>query len=330
MRLNKTEKHLLLLIRKIQGKNDFCRLTKPWLAEQMGVSTRTIQRTKASLRNKRLIFEKKIEGKTSLMSTVPICQRSARIVKIKLEQIQKLKRNQFTFCANGETIFLEDKKTEADKISFVAHAEKNHPLEKNVSTKNEKLSPPYRQSIKDNLNSNPKGLEEATKVDSDQLLFEKPKKAKKPKQKNESEIVQIERYLFNFWNYIGKQYYYSYPKERKQLKRLLEIATVNEICNRFAQLYELMLSDERYKDRSLLPTGLSFHVLNVLQSRNKDSREQIRSTPFYPKTRKENKKIYGFYLEFSAWKKGFKSYVHQLRARQTAERKKYGNGEIRF
>jgi len=79
-KLNKTEKHLLLIIRKIQGKNDFCRLKNSWLASQLNCTERTVQRTKRKLLEVGLIFQKEMLGRTSLISLLPINSRSANIV----------------------------------------------------------------------------------------------------------------------------------------------------------------------------------------------------------------------------------------------------------
>ena len=330
-KLNKTEKHLLLIIRKIQGKNDFCRLKNSWLASQLNCTERTVQRTKKKLLEVGLIYQKEILGRTPIISTLPINSTSANIVKLKMSGVTKLKRGQFTFQANGNPIYLEDSKTEADKISLVLHLENSHPLEKNVTPQSSKMSPPIRQSFIDNLYSNPNGLEEPIKSDSTQELFPIAKKPKRKKTiKPDSDLVKVEKYLFNFWKFIGKEYYYNYPKERKQIQRLLKIATVNEICNRFVQMYALISSDEFYKKRNLVPTGLTYHVLNTLQTINNDSKKTIQGDVFIPRNRKENRKKYSFYLEFSAWKKGFKSYVHELRARKLQERKVYSVEEIRF
>jgi len=328
MKLNKTEKHLLLIIRKIQGKNDFCRLKNSWLAEQIGVSIRSVQRARRKLECLDLVSKKEIPGRTNLISILPINTESANIVKLKLLGMTKLKRGQFTFQSNGESILLEDPKSEADKISFILHVNNLHPLEKIVIPKETNMSSLYRQSILDNLHLEDKSSRESDKSNS--KLFEIPEKPKKRKKENSSDLVKIEKFIFNLWKYIGKDYYYNYPKERRQIKNLLKIANVNEICNRFNQLYELTLTNEFYKSRPLTPTGLTYHVLNTLQSLNKDTKQKIQSEPFVPIIKKNRKQKYSFFLELSAWKKGFKSYAHESRSRQLSARKTYKKDEIFF
>jgi len=199
-KLNKTEKHLLLIIRKIQGKNDFCRLKNSWLASQLNCTERTVQRTKRKLLEVGLIYQKEILGRTPIISTLPINSKSANIVKLKMSGVTKLKRGQFTFQANGNPIYLEDSKTEADKISLVLHLENSHPLEKNVTPQGSKMSPPIRQSFIDNLCLENKFSKEPIKSDSTQELFPIAKKPKRKKTiKSDPDLVKVEKYLFNLW-----------------------------------------------------------------------------------------------------------------------------------
>lgn len=328
MKLNKTEKAVLIYIRKIQGKNDFARIKNQWLSEKLEVSVRTIQRAKKTLIGLGLITQKQVRGNALAISTLPIDARASNIVKFKIKNIKSLKRNQFTFQANGEPIMIEERKTYADKLSLVMAIEGTHPIE-NVTPIAQKMSPPLRQSSLDNLTSNPNGLDTQN---SNQELFPKIEKPKRPKSKKNptTDLQIIESYIFNLWDYLGKDFYYNYPKERRQIKLLLKIATVNEICNRFLQLLQLIESDDFYKNRPLTPTGLTYHVLNKLQSINDNTKEQINQIPFSPKKRRAGKLNFPIYLELSARKKGFHCHLLELRAIKNSQRKTFAKEEIFF
>jgi hypothetical protein len=178
-------------------------------------------------------------------------------------------------------------------------------LEKNVTPQGSKMSPPIRQSFIDNLCLENKFSKEPIKSDSTQELFPIAKKPKRKKTiKPDSDLVKVEKYLFNFWKFIGKDYYYNYPKERKQIQRLLKIATVNEICNRFVQMYALISSDEFYKKKKPCPNWSNLSCVKHFADYKQRFQKNHPRRSFCPKKQKrEPKKIFFLFRVFRVEKR---------------------------
>jgi len=312
MELNKTETDVLLIVRKIQGQNNFAKLRKKKIASSINKSEKTVQRVFKSLEAKGYIFRKHIPGKTSCYSLVPKDTQVAKVIELALYRMEKPKYGQFKLVCNGENVPTERPKMKADTISaklFYA-SELSLPKKKKCPDRKPK-NVPTRQSLIDNL------LKSA-----EASFITPPENIPKTKKQIEVENIKyIESYIFNFWEYLDKKFVYSYPRERKQIKRLLLVCTPNEICNRFLQLYRLTESDPFYSKWQLTPCGLSYFMISTLQTINKNSQEQLDRKPFKPIKRKLGKKTYSISQEYDSWCKGFPNYVTELRKLKAMKRK---------